>query len=123
MRIERNALLNRAIREVELAAKRMGRKLTASIENRNSPVPQLLVFDEYMAFGPILMFMFSDDGFIPIASFGNRLPMELQRPFGLRKLFPFITSLPKQPEDEFTPIEYSDVINSLRGFWVRRETF
>lgn len=121
MRFTKHAFLNRAIHEVELAAQRMGRKLTACVENKNAPIPQLLIFDEYIAMGPILMFLFSDDGFIPIASFGTKLPMDLQRPLGLRKLFPFITSLPKQPDNEFTPIEYGDVIQSLRYFWCRHE--
>lgn len=121
MRYTKHAFLNKALHEVELAARRMGRKLTACVEKENSPIPQLLIFDEYIAMGPILMFLFSDDGFIPIASFGIRLPVDLQRPFGLRKIFPFIVSLPKQPDDRFVPIEYSDVIQSLRYFWCRHE--
>ncbi len=121
MRFNKHAFLNRALREVELASQRVGRKLTACIENKDSAIPQLLIFDEYIAAGPILMFLFSDDGFIPIASFGIRLPMDLQRPFGLRKLFPFVTSLPRQPDDHFAPIEYGDVIQSLRYFWCRSQ--
>ncbi|MCE5231614.1 hypothetical protein LLG95_18705 [bacterium] len=119
MRFTKDAFLNRALHEVELAAQRTGRKLKGFIENKTSPVPQLLIFDEFIGKGPLLMFLVSDDGFIPLKSFGSLLPLDVQRPFGLRKIFPLITALPRQPDDEFVPIDYGDVVQSLRFFWCR----
>lgn len=117
----RTVFLTKSLREIDHAIKASGRRMRAYIKNETSPIPQLFIFDENIGAGPILMCLISDDGFIPLVSFSDRLPVEVQRPFGMRKLRAMIYAMPKQDENGSLPIDSADVVQSLRDFWRRHQ--